>query len=69
MKKYSTKIMLILSYVSLIGAILQMIFLRLGGMLFEFHRYPADNYLWVALVFSFGLFLGLYKIIDLLESK
>ncbi|SCG82749.1 hypothetical protein DW1_1176 [Proteiniborus sp. DW1] len=69
MKKYVSKIMLVLSYASLIGAILQMVYLRFGGILFEFHRYPADNCLWVALIVSFGLFLGLYKIIDLLESN
>ncbi len=68
MKKYISKIMLRFSAITFLFAIIQTFIFIEGGSLFN--RYNPNNlYLIIGILAVSFLFLGLYRIIDLLEHK
>lgn len=68
MKKYITKIMLWFSALTFIYAVVQTGFFIEGGSLFNKYH-PNNLCLIISIVAISLLFLGLYRIIDLLENK
>lgn len=68
MKKYISKIMLWFSALTFLYAVVQTGFFIVGGSLFS--KYHPNNLCLIISIIAISLlFLGLYRIIDLLENK
>ena len=68
MKKHISNLMLWFSVLTFLSAVIQTVFFILGSSLFNKYH-PYNLFLIIGIVAVSFLFLGLYRIIDLLENK